>query len=315
MRFKVVLMCCALAAVAGGCKKKGGGGGGGWFVGEDGMMMDVSHDGTLGEGYDLGASETLNAIACRYLDEAWVAGSNGTFLQTSDAGESWESHDLGTTADLYAMATQDAGPVYIAGDGVFFTANPDRATGAAQWTQLAEPTTNFRGLSAAQRGTTVLAVSADGGIWSYADGRLERRGTLAGVRAVAVSPDGTYAIAAGDGLARSVDAGLTWTPLAVDAALRFEDVRIDHAGEALAVGTGGTVARIDLDGRVLVQRVGTANLRALHVAPSTTYSGSGFAGGDGGQTWITHDSGWTWIEGPNLGRTVLGVDEIGDGHN
>ncbi|MBA3821970.1 MAG: hypothetical protein H0X17_24005 [Deltaproteobacteria bacterium] len=313
MRIKVVLMCVALAGAV-GCKKKGGGGGG-WFVGEEGLMVDVSDDGTLGEGYDLGASETLNAIACRYLDEAWVVGDHGTLLYTADAGASWIEHDLGTAANLRALATQDAGPVFVAGDGVFFTSSPASTTGTAEWLQLGDATTNFRSLAAAQRGTTVLAVADNGGIWAYDAGRLVRRATVEGVRAVAVSPDGSTAIAAGAGLARSFDGGLTWSPLAVDAGLVFEDVHIDDAGEALAVGSGGAVARIDADGRVLVQRLGTATLRTLHVAPSEAYSGIGYAAGDGGQVWMTLDAGWTWTEGPNIGRTVLGVDEIGAGHN
>jgi photosystem II stability/assembly factor-like uncharacterized protein len=313
MRIKVVMLCVALAASA-GCKKKGGGGGG-WLVGEEALMVEVSPDGTVGDGYELGASETLYAIACRYLDEAWVVGAKGTVLYTADAGSSWHPHDLGTTADLRALATQDAGPVFLAGDGVFFTSVPQFTTGAAEWTQLGDGVTQFRSLAAAQRGTTVLAIAGDGGVWAYADGQLARRTTIAGARAVAVSPDGATAIAAGAGLSRSFDGGLTWSALAVDPELVFEDVRIDDTGEAIAVGAGGVIARIDAEGRVLTQRVGTATLRTLHIAPSETYSGVGYAAGEGGRLWVTLDSGWTWDRGPNVGRTVLGVDEIGDGHN
>lgn len=313
MRIKVVMLCVALAASA-GCKKKGGGGGG-WLVGEEALMVEVSPDGTVGDGYELGATETLYAIACRYLDEAWVVGAKGTVLYTADAGSSWQPHDLGTIADLRALATQDAGPVFLAGDGVFFTSVPQFTTGAAEWTQLGDGVTQFRSLAAAQRGATVLAIAEDGGVWAYADGQLARRATIAGARAVAVSPDGETAIAAGAGLSRSFDGGLTWSALAVDPELVFEDVRIDDTGEAIAVGAGGVIARIDAEGRVLTQRVGTANLRTLHIAPSETYSGVGYAAGEGGQIWMTLDSGWTWDQGPNVGRTVLGVDEIGDGHN
>jgi hypothetical protein len=32
------------------------------------------------------------------------------------------------------------------------------------------------------------------------------------------------------------------------------------------------------------------------------------------QVWITADGGTTWERGPNVGRTVLGIDRIGDGH-
>jgi photosystem II stability/assembly factor-like uncharacterized protein len=303
------------AAGSAGCKKRGGGGGGGWLVGESGLMANVNERGELGEGYDLGATEQLNGIACRYIAEAWVVGNNGTLLYTSDGGESWESQDLGTTAHLRTLATQDAGPVFVAGDGVFFTANPALQTGAAEWTQLGDGVTKFISLAAAQRAQTVLAVSDDGGIWSFANGQLTKVTTLTGIRAVAVSLDGDYAIAAGDGLHQSFDAGRTWSAVDVDASYKYEDVRIEKGGEAVAVGAAGVVSRIDVAGRVFTQTIGDVDLKTIHVQPSDDYTGRGYAAGVGGQVWVTEDSGWTWELGPNLGRTVLGADEIGLGHN
>ncbi len=317
MRIKVAILCAALAATAStGCKKKGtgGGGGGGWLVGSEGMMAQVDPNGRLGAGYDLGATETLNGIACRYQAEAWVVGAAGTLLYTADGGASWSAQNVGTTANLRTLATQDAGSVFIAGDGVFMTAVPEFVTGKAQWTQLGDGVTSYRSVAAAQEASTVLAVSDDGGIWAYEAGTLTKRTTLAGMHAVAVSPDGETAIVAGAGLQRSLDGGKTWTALAVDSSLRFEDVRINDDGEAIAVGAAGIVARIDGEGRVLTQRVGTADLRTLHISPATDYSGTGYAAGEGGQIWLTNDSGWTWTAGPNVGHTVLGVDEIGAGH-
>lgn len=316
MRTKLAIVCAALAATAfsGGCKKRGGGGGG-WLVGSDGLMANVDQKGNLGNRYDLGASEQLNAIACRYLAEAWVVGDNGTLLYTSDGGRSWAAQDLGTEAHLRSIATQDDGPVFVVGDGVFFTSQPAYVTGKADWVQLGDGTVSFSSVAAAQQATTVLAVSDDGAIWSYADGALTKQATLAGMRAIAVSPDGSTAIAAGDGLYRSIDAGKTWAQIAVDTSLSYSDVWIDETGEAVAAGAGGAISRIDADGRVLTQRVGTANLRTIHIAPSDDYTGLGYAAGDGGQVWITEDSGWSWKLGPNVGRTVLGADEIGLGHN
>ena len=314
MRSKVVLLCCVVALASVGCKKKGGGGGG-WLVGEQGLMANVQGDGTLGEGYDLGATEQLNAIACRYLDEAWVVGNSGTLLYTADAGASWDAHDLGTAANLRALATQDAGPVFIAGDGVFFTAIPDFATGAATWQQLGDGTTRFRSIAAAQRASTVLAVADDGSVWSYVKGsevELQRIMTLDDARAIAVSPNGQHAIVVGNGISRTSDGGATWS-LAEQSPHRFNAVRIDDAGDAVAVGTNGSVAKIDAEGRVLLQTLGGgAELMSLHVLG---YSKRGYAAGNGGQIWLTQDGGWTWTPGPNVHRTVLGIDEIGDGHN
>jgi photosystem II stability/assembly factor-like uncharacterized protein len=315
MKLKVAFLCAALAASgAAGCKKRGGGGGGGgWLVGSEGMMANINLSGSLGEGYDLGASESLYGIACRFHSEAWVVGAGGTLLFSPDGGSSWEAQNLGTQADLRALATQDSGAVFVAGAGVFMTAVPDR-DGRATWTQLGDGVTSFRSLSAAQRGTTVLAVSDDGGIWAVANNQLVRRTTIPGVRSIDVSIDGRVAIAAGDGLFRSTDAGVTWTRLLTDAGLSYDAVSIDENNEAVAVGAAGVVSRI-ADDQVLTQRLGNAHLRAVHITPSSDYSGKGYAAGEGGQVWVTEDSGWSWTQGPIVAGTVFAVDEIGFGHN
>jgi photosystem II stability/assembly factor-like uncharacterized protein len=316
MRIKLAILLCGAALAASGCKKKGtsGGGGGGWFVGTEGLMVNLQPGDEATTEYDLGATERLNTIACRYTAEAWVGGARGTLLYTSDAGDEWVSHTLPTLADIHAIATQDTGPVFLAGDGVFLTATPAFVTGDAAWTDVGDGVTRFRSVAAARHGETVLAVSDDGGVWSYEAGRLVRRTTIAGADAIAVSADGKTVLLAGAGLARSTDAGLTWSQLAVDPSVRFADVRIDDRGDGFAVGTSGAIARVDLEGRVLLQRAGTADLQTLFVPYSSAWDGVGYAAGDGGQIWLTHDAGWTWELGPNVGRTVLGVDEIGDAH-
>ena len=316
MRTKLALVLFTAALATTGCKKKGtgdGGGGGGWFVGERGMMVNID-DGELDEPYELGATERLNEIACRGLGEAWVVGANATLLYTNDGGESWSAEVLPTAADLHALATQDAGPVFVGGDGVFFTAVPDARTGAETWTSLGDGVTQFRSLAAAQKGTTVLAVAADGGVWAYEDGGLVKKATIPGARAVSVSPDGRTALISGDGLLRSRDGGVTWTRLPANAGEVFHDGHVENDGAALAVGKAGIMAMVDADGRVIHQRIGTADLHTMHTKGWTASALDGYAAGDGGATWITHDGGWTWEAGPNVGATVLGVDEIGEGH-
>jgi hypothetical protein len=316
MRNVAIFLFGVLAVTATGCKKKGTtGGGGGWFVGESGLMANVDPEESTDDfaDYTLGTDQSLEAIACRHRAEAWVAGAQGTLLYTNDGGQDWTAQALPTSADLHGVATQDRGSVFLVGDGVFLTSVPD-ANGAATWTML--DSTRLVGVAASQgAGTrTVLAIDEDGRVWSYADGVLAARSHVAGATSIAVAPDGQLAIAAGRGLSRSADGGVTWTALDVDASIVFEDVRFDRRGDAVAVGSGGAVARIDAEGRVLLQRVGTADLKTLHVAPTDDYTGIGFAAGVGGQVWITYDSGWTWDAGPTVGGTVLGVDEIGEGH-
>src|SRR6185295_16141692 len=150
------------------------------------------------------------------------------------------------------------GPVFVAGNGVFLTSTD---TGA-HWTSIGDGTANFRSLTAAQDGETVLAVSEDGGLWSFENQQLVRRTTIAGARAVSVSPDGQTAIVVGDNLiSRSTDAGRTWSPLSSSASsesVRYDDVRLDASGQAIAVGAGGAVAHIEIDNQVVMQHLGTA---------------------------------------------------------
>ena len=309
---RLVLMVAAALLVP-ACKKSGGGGGGGgWFVGDDGLMRQVQA-GTVGETYDLGASETLHGIACRGRGEAFVVGAHGTLLVTDDGGESWAAEELPTTADLRAVATQDGGPVFVVGDGVFAVGTQAGAEGIV-WTMRGERGTRFRSVAAAQRATTVLALDEEGGIWSYQAGQLVAQGRIPGARAVAVSPDGRTALVAGDGLQRSMDGGVTWARLPTNPGSVFEDSAVDDAGAGLAVGAAGLVALVDSEGRVLHQRVGTADLHTMHVGGWSATARDGYAAGDGGATWITRDGGWSWSAGPNLGANVRGVDEIGVAH-
>jgi len=316
---KAVLVCLGIALAFGACKKSGstspgpGGGGGGtsWLVGTDGLMVNVDTHGNA-KGYDLTSQETLNRIACRYAGEAWVVGNHGTLLYTEDAGATWRPAAVPTTANLRGIATQDSGPVFVAGDGVLLTSTD---TGG-HWTSLGDGQTRYVAVAAAQGAETALAVSDTGAVFSIEHNQLVSRGSFAGARAVAISPDGDSAVLVGDHLiARSSDGGQTWTPIPVTGNVRFDDVRIDETGEALAVGSGGTVAHILPGGAVTLQQLGPADLHAVHIADSDDGPEAvGFAAGEGGQVFITRDSGTTWSPGPTVNGTVLGLDMIGAGH-
>jgi photosystem II stability/assembly factor-like uncharacterized protein len=300
-----------MAVAAFGCKKGtggtgGGGGGGGWLIGSSGLMVNIQNDKVIG-GYDLGSTANLNAIACRYQAEAWVVGDDATVLYTNDGGTSWTAQAVPTTAHLRTLATQDDGPVFLGGDGAFLVSTDTGAT----WTALGDGTASFRSMSAAQAGTGVLAVSDDGGIWSYDGSALTRRTTIDGARAIHQTPDGEIVMTAGSGLARSLDGGVTWSTLNVDPSLVFDDVRVNEDGSAVAVGAAGAIANIATDGTVSVQYVGASGLHTIHIEDDEEM---GYAGGDDGQVLVTNDNGLTWQIGPNVGRTVRGVDEIGFNH-
>ena len=294
-----------------GCKKGGGGptggggGGGGWLVGSSGLMVNVHGD--QASGYELGSTDNLNAIACRYEGEAWVVGDTGSLLYTNDGGRSWVAQTVPTTRNLRTLATQDDGPVFIGGDGTFLVTTD---TGA-HWTDLGDGTTSFRSMSAAYVNSGVLALSDDGGLWQYDQGVLSRKLTLDGARAIHQTPDGETVMTAGRGIMKSTDGGLTFQSLTVDPSIVFDDIRVNEDGTATAVGAGGAIANIDANGTVAVQYVGASTLHTVHIEADDV---NGYAAGDNGQVLITHDLGLTWQPGPNVGRTVLGVDEIGFGH-
>jgi photosystem II stability/assembly factor-like uncharacterized protein len=310
---KAAFLCVGLSLVTvGGCKKSGGGGGSGnWLVGTSGLMVNVQTDGAA-SGYDLASTETLNAIACRFQDEAWAVGNHATLLYTSDAGASWKAQPVPTTADLRALATQNTGPIFVAGNGVFLTSND----AGRNWTSLSDGSVNFRSVAAAQDGQTVLAVSEDGKLFSFENQQLVARGSFAGARVVAVSTDGRTAFLAGDNMfAKSVDAGRTWAQLTSPENVVFDDIRVDDAGAATAVGQHGTIAHIASDTTIAMQHIGDANLHTLHIAPlGDDYENIGVTAGDDGAVFMTFDGGWSWEQGPNVGATVLGADQIGDGH-
>ena len=134
--------------------------------------------------------------------------------------------------------------------------------------------------------------------------------TLSGARAVHQSVAGDIVMVAGRGIQRSLNGGATFQPLAVDPDIVWNDVRVNGDGSAVAVGDDGAIANVDVTGTVSVQYVGDASLRTLH----THHNAVGYAAGDDGVVLITEDVGKTWRLGPNVGRTVLGVDEVGFGH-
>jgi ligand-binding sensor domain-containing protein len=268
-------------------------------------MVNVQNGQQIGD-YNLDSSENLNAIACRYEGEAWVVGDHGTLLYTNDGGDSWDFEVIPTTANIRKLATQEDGPDVLGGDGTFLVTTDTGLT----WKNLGDGVTSFRSMSAAYANSGVLALDDKGGLWQYDAGALTLRASLPGARAVHQSTAGDIIMTAGNGIMRSTNGGATFQPLAVDPGVTFDDIRVADDGTAVAVGANGAIANIDAAGAVTLQTVGTASLHTIHIHHDT----NGYAAGDDGTVILTNDSGLTWQMGPNVGRTVRGVDAIGFGH-
>ena len=138
--------------------------------------------------------------------------------------------------------------------------------------------------------------------------------TLAGARVVAASHDGAHAVIAGSGrsILRSDDGGATWRTIDLGRELDLYGAWITVAGDTVAVGADGIVARVDATGAVLIGEAGAGTHRTVHL----NARGRGLAAGDDGEVLSTRDGGASWVAlDLELGRTVFGVDEVADdGH-
>lgn len=314
-RMMFVLGVAAIALAGTGCKKKSGGGtggGGAWLVGEDGVMENLQIDGTLGEGYSLGVDHDLLSITCRGPDTAFVAGEGGTVLRTFDGGETWDQLDLGTTATLRDVAgPRGTTRLYIVGDDAAYLSRDD---GDSWWT-IPSSERSWLSVATAGDGARALMLDTAGDVWAYDDvaGGFLPATSKAGLRALAISPDGAHAAAVGDGgaLLVSDDAGATWTERATGTGAALHAAWVTESGVVLAVGDDGVVVRA-AGADVEVTAPATGTLRAVHLDDA----GHGLVAGDVGSLLQTHDGGETWepLE-LTLGGAIYALDEVdGSGH-
>jgi hypothetical protein len=162
----------------------------------------------------------------------------------------------------------------------------------------------LQSVSTTDAGEVALALDLGGDTWWWDGARMNAGGALADATAVALAHDGSFAAVVGarggmqvwDGAWTTVDTGTDADLLAVWAG---------PDGDAIAVGTGGTVVRVH-DGAVTVDALGDATLRAVRLLGA-----DGYAAGEGGAIYSTHDTGATWAQMPvEVPGTILDLDDI-----
>ncbi len=278
-----------------------------WAVGEDGLMLRVGADNQPSQ-YPLELDVDLRAIACKGAEQAVVAGAGGLVLTTYDGGREWQRFDVPDAPELRAVALSASTLGYVVGDGVVLRSEDD----AHSWDLLPVAAHDWTAATTTAAGTTVLLASAAGELFRLQDTELTRvyAGSVA-LRGVAVTPDGSEAVAVGDAgvLLLSSDGGLQWSPEPLTTARDLHAVRISgDASLIVAVGAAGTVVRLGPDDLAVSELLDPAlSLRALHL----DHHGHGRAVGDHGVLVETHDAGISWAPS-NLGlaANLLGLDDL-----
>lgn len=289
MRTLVVLSLAAALAASTGCKKKGGGS---WAVGDDGAMLSIGDDLSIGH-HGVDGAANLRGIACRDGAIGWVVGDGGTALR-SDPDGAWWPLELGTQRDLRAVAAAASDRVYVAGDGIAAISDDS----GDSWSAIPGADASYTATATSYDGRLLLLAGVDGSIWRAVDGATPELVASAGValRGIALAAGDRRAIAVGDGgtMLASEDAGATWTALP-SAPGDLRDAWVGDDGTAAAVGAGGLLVRV-VDGEVDASAIADTDLNGLHLSADGTGVVVGAAGtllvsDDGGQVWTTLDAG------------------------
>ncbi|HTB78421.1 MAG TPA: YCF48-related protein [Polyangiaceae bacterium] len=189
----------------------------GWAAGAGGAVAHTTDGGQTWTQQDARTTAALRAI--RFVNAAVgvVAGDAGTLAVTTDAGATWKTVAPLTAASLRGVAVASSvGLMLAVGDGGVVLRSVDE--GASFALTSIPGAGDLRSVTSDPGAHRVLAVDSNGSIWASTDaGEHFAREASAGppLEAIALSDDGTFAIAAGAHgtvLERSEDG--TWQQMA-----------------------------------------------------------------------------------------------------
>jgi photosystem II stability/assembly factor-like uncharacterized protein len=207
----------------------------GWAAGDAGALAHTMDGGQTWTWQDAHASVSLRAIRFASATLGVVAGDAGALAVTTDAGVTWRTVAPLTSASLHGLAVaSNAGVILAVGDGGVVLRSADE--GASFVLTHIAGAGDLRSVASDPDAHLVLAVDTLGAVWASTDaGEHFAREAAAGASldAVAMTDDGTLAIAAGAHgtvLERAADA--TWQPVSSGTTVDL------HA--AVIVGDGGS---------------------------------------------------------------------------
>ncbi len=274
------------------------------FSGQNGIA--VGYDYTLKLSSDGGQHwvetpyESLhwNGVAFASSGRAIRVGVGGHIALSADQGHTWTDATTDTnTNDLKAVDFGASGIGLAVGDGGTIRRSADNG---ATWTTVHLGGAGMTSVAFAPGGTAI-ATDWNGVFWRSTDGGLTWNSIASGgaiyLQRVRFTPSGVgLAVnASGAALLRSVDDGLTWTPMSIDGGLL--DIASLDGGVVLAGGGGATMLRSADDGQTWTSLV-TGDRHTL-LAVARVDSSTAVAVGLGGTIRRTADAGATWSNVPS----------------
>ena len=189
----------------------------GWAAGAGGALAHTTDGGQTWSRQDAGTTASLRAIRFANADVGVVAGDAGTLAVTTDAGATWRTVAPLTARSLRGVAVaSNAGVMLAVGDGGVVLRSVDEG---ARFALTGIPGAgDLRSVASDPDAHRILTVDSNGTVWASADaGEHFAREASAGASldVVALSDDGTFAIAAGEhGTVLERDENGTWRPMA-----------------------------------------------------------------------------------------------------
>ncbi len=218
----------------------------GWTAGAGGQLAHTTDGGQTWTQEDARTRASLWAIRFASATLGVVAGDAGTLAVTTDAGVTWRTVAPLTPATLRGVAVaSNAGVMVAVGDGGVVIRSADEGASFALSTIAGAG--DLRSVASDADARLILAADSLGAVWASADGGAHfTRETSAGasLEAIAMSEDGTLAIAAGaHGTVLERDVGGTWQRAAsgTTADLHAAVIVGDEGSRHYVAGESGTL--------------------------------------------------------------------------